>query len=81
MPPWAERIKQKQMMVFQKITECDDGAIIYETMVNSLEEIASWIVSRGEGIIVMEPVELRELVIDRAKGALKNYELRITNDE
>ena len=47
---------------------------ILETVVNSLKEIASWIVSRGEGVIVIEPSELRELVIKTAHGVLNNYD-------
>ena len=72
-PPWSERIKPNMLMEFQKLTEAADGSIIYETIVNSLKEIASWIVSRGEGVIVLEPKELRNLVIETAKGVIKNY--------
>ncbi len=71
--PWASRLKPRQLMEVQKITEKKDGTIIFETIVNSLNEIASWIVSRGEGIIVLEPEELRERVISLANGVLKNY--------
>ena len=60
-------------MEFQKIIEYPDGSIEYETIVNSLKEIASWIVSRGEGVIVLEPDELKNKVIKIAKGVLKNY--------
>ncbi len=56
------------------IEEETDGSIIYEFVVNSLKEISSWIVSRGEGIIVLEPEELRTLVIETAKGVLNNYD-------
>lgn len=72
-PPWPERIKPRQLMEFQKITEESDGSIIYETVVNSLNEIASWIVSRGRGVIVLEPEALRINVISIAKGVLDNY--------
>jgi predicted DNA-binding transcriptional regulator YafY len=73
-PPWSERIKPNMLMEFQKITEEAGNSIIYETVVNSLKEIASWIVSRGEGVIVLEPEELRSLVIKTAQGVLKNYD-------
>lgn len=71
--PWSRRIKPRQLMAFQKLTENDDGSIIYETVVNSLKEISGWIVSRGEGVVVLEPEELKQMVITTAKGALNNY--------
>jgi predicted DNA-binding transcriptional regulator YafY len=73
-PFWAEWLKPKQLMDTETFIELSDGSLIFETIVNSLDEIASWIVSRGEGIVVLEPVELREKVINLAKGALQNYE-------
>ncbi len=42
-------------------------------MVNSLVEIAGWIVTRGEGVKVLEPAELKTRVLELAKGVLKNY--------
>jgi predicted DNA-binding transcriptional regulator YafY len=70
---WAGRIKPAQLMETQVITENDDGSIVFEATVNSLEEIASWVVSRGEGVKVLQPAALRDLVMARANGALKNY--------
>ncbi len=71
---WAERIKPKQLMDIEKFTEDADGSVTYETTVNSLDEIASWIVSRGKGVIVLEPAELKEKVLNLAKEALSNYD-------
>ncbi len=72
-PIWAERIKPKILVADQKITKHPDGTINFECTVNSLNEIASWIVSRGEGVKVIEPEELKNMVIDLAKGTLINY--------
>ena len=36
-------------------------------------EIAGWVATRGVGVIVLEPAELKEQVIEIAKGILKNY--------
>lgn len=72
-PFWAERVKPRMLVADQKITKNPDGSIIFECTVNSLGEIAAWIVSRGEGIKVIEPEELREKVIELAEGTLKNY--------
>ncbi len=70
---WAERIKPKQLMDDEIFSQNSDGSVIYETTVNSLEEIAGWITSRGEGITVLGPDELKAKVIEIAKGVLKNY--------
>ncbi|MCB9211076.1 MAG: WYL domain-containing protein [Ignavibacteriales bacterium] len=71
--PWAQRLKPKQLMENQKVTENKDGSITFETVVNSLDEIASWIVSKGKGIIVESPKELKEKVMQMANDALSNY--------
>lgn len=70
---WAERIRPRMLVVNQKITKQEDGSIIFECTVNSLNEIAGWIVSRGEGVRVIQPPELKEMVIELAKGTLSNY--------
>ncbi len=70
---WSERIKPKQLMDNESFKQNADGSVSYETTVNSLEEIAGWIASRGEGITVLEPDELKLKVIKLAKGVLKNY--------
>jgi predicted DNA-binding transcriptional regulator YafY len=70
---WAAKIKPRQVMIYQDITENTDGTVEFKITVNSFEEIASWIVSRGEGVTVLEPKELKQKVIELAKGALRNY--------
>lgn len=71
---WASKIKPRQVMIYQDITDNEDGSMDLSITVNSLEEIASWIVSRGEGVTVLEPQELKERVISIARGTLKNYQ-------
>ena len=70
---WAERLLPKQLMEHEKITELEDGSVIYETTVNTLDEIAGWVVIRGLGVVVLEPEELKERVISLAKESLGNY--------
>lgn len=70
---WAERLKQRMLVSDQKIISQPDGSIIFEVEVNSLAEIASWIVSRGKGCKVLEPKELKEQVVKIAKDTLSNY--------
>lgn len=70
---WAERVNPRMLIKSQKITKQEDGSIIFEATVNSLNEIAGWIVSRGEGIKVLAPAALKDQVIELARGVLKNY--------
>ncbi|RPH36401.1 WYL domain-containing protein, partial [bacterium] len=70
---WARRIKPRQLMETQLITEEKDGSVVFASTVNSLTEVASWVVSRGKGVEVLEPEELKTKVIELARGALSNY--------
>ena len=70
---WAERIMPKQLMDHEVYSKQKDGSVIYETKVNSLEELASWIVSRGSGVLVLEPEELKIMVLNIAKEVILNY--------
>jgi predicted DNA-binding transcriptional regulator YafY len=70
---WADRIRPRMLITGQQVTKQEDGSIIFEATVNSLNEIAGWIVSRGEGIKVLAPGNLKDHVIELARGVLKNY--------
>jgi predicted DNA-binding transcriptional regulator YafY len=70
---WADRLLPKQLMEHEKITELENGSVLYETTVNTLDEIAGWVVSRGSGVTVLEPQELRERVMKLAKESIQNY--------
>lgn len=73
---WADRLKPKQLLDSETFRTLPGGSIEYTATVNSLDEIAGWIVTRGEGVIVIEPPELKEKVISLAEGVLKNYEYK-----
>lgn len=70
---WAEIIKGKIFLMNQRITDLENGSIIFEGVVNSLDEAATWILSFGKGAQVIEPESLRNKVIQLAKDALSNY--------
>lgn len=70
---WADRLKPKQLLDSETFSVQADGSIEYTATVNSLEEIAGWIVTRGEGVKVIDPPELKDKVIQLARGVLKNY--------
>jgi predicted DNA-binding transcriptional regulator YafY len=70
---WSDRLMPKQLLDSEKFTEQKDGSVIYEATVNSLDEFAGWVVTRGAGVKVIEPPELKEKVLTLAEGVLKNY--------
>jgi len=70
---WAERIRPQQILENQVLTENADGSVTFEATVNSLTEFASWVVSRGKGVTVLEPEQLQQIVIETARGVLENY--------
>lgn len=70
---WSDRLMPKQLLDSEKFTEQKDGSMIYEATVNSLDEFAGWVVTRGAGVKVIEPPELKEKVLTLAEGVLKNY--------
>lgn len=73
-PLWADRVRPQLMIETQRLNESQDGTVVFEATVNSLVEVASWVATKGEGVEVLEPVRLREMVIALARGTLKNYE-------
>ncbi len=72
---WVDRIKSKVLIPNQKIKKEPDGSLLFEAKVNNLKEVAAWIVARGDGITVLEPEALKDMVIRLAQETLKNYEL------
>lgn len=70
---WSDRLMPKQLLDSEKFTQQKDGSMIYEATVNSLDEFAGWVVTRGAGVKVIEPPELKEKVLTLAEGVLKNY--------
>lgn len=70
---WSDVIKSKTYLLNQKISDLDNGSILFEGVVNSLDEAATWVLSFGKGVKVLEPKELRIKVIKLAKDVLSNY--------
>ncbi|MBD3409692.1 MAG: WYL domain-containing protein [Ignavibacteriales bacterium] len=72
-PPWNERVAPERLFETRRVEKREDGTVVFEATVNSLSEIAAWIVGYGEGVEALAPPELRERVIKLAEGALANY--------
>ena len=69
----AGRLQARQGLFFDDINEQPNGDFVVKGAVNSIEEIARWIVGLGKGIVVEAPKELRSMVLAVAKDAISNY--------
>jgi predicted DNA-binding transcriptional regulator YafY len=58
----------------QKVKNQPDGSVILSFQVDGLEEIANWILSWAGRAKVIQPVELKEMVVGRLRSALKMQE-------
>ncbi len=61
------------IMQNQKVIQTAEGYFIVEFEVNSLEELARWIVGRGNEVMVLEPKELKDWVLKLANEVIVSY--------
>jgi predicted DNA-binding transcriptional regulator YafY len=57
----------------QRISWNDDGSMDFHVNVSGLGEISWWILGYGDHALVVEPAELRKVVVERAKRMLARY--------
>ena len=69
----AIRIKNKFLHNTQKITEREDGDIIFEVTISNIYEILPWIFRYGKDAVILEPKELKEAMIERVNDILSVY--------
>jgi len=69
----ARLVKEYESKRADKITDKPDGKIIFEKNAAVTHDVLMWVLSYGDEIEVIEPLELKEQVINAAKGILKNY--------
>jgi len=66
-------IQEKEWHKSQKIRKLKDGTIVLEFKLNSLSEIFVWVLALGADCEVMEPRELREMVVEECRKSILNY--------
>jgi predicted DNA-binding transcriptional regulator YafY len=59
---WADRLSANPAVEDQKIEEQDNGEYYFSGTVNSLEEVARWIMATTGDVVVVEPPQLKEHV-------------------
>jgi predicted DNA-binding transcriptional regulator YafY len=68
----AKYVREKRWHPTQTIEEHSDGTLVVYWRLNSTIEVSRWIQSWGEGIEVLEPSDLRQLVYERAQAMAMN---------
>ncbi len=69
----AHRVREAVWHRSQQLTELGDGRVELAVTVNGIVEIRPWILSWGEAVEVLEPVELREAVATSVREAAARY--------
>ena len=57
-----------------KIITLEDGSILFQDDIIGVNEFITWILGFGSAAEILEPVELRELILERVRATLGNYQ-------
>ena len=69
----AKLVKEYESNRSDKITSEPGKKILFEKEASITDDVVMWVLSYGDEIEVLEPIELRETVLEKARGILKNY--------
>lgn len=72
---WADRLSMRPVVEDQAISRNPKAEFIFTGTVNSLEEISRWILARAGEVVVIEPIQLRNLV----GKSINNLQLSVTS--
>lgn len=72
-PEWADRIDGEQWHPAQKGTRLKSGEYLLEIPFHRAEELISDILRYGPEVEVLEPLELREAVVNQLRAAVERY--------
>ncbi|MBC7252761.1 MAG: transcriptional regulator [Actinobacteria bacterium] len=72
-PQVAPYVKECIWHFSQRCRDCEDGGAVLTFRVSGLSEICSWIMAFGGEAEVLEPPELRDMVLERARGIVEKY--------
>lgn len=73
-PKVARNVAEVRWHKTQQVEQRDDGSIDFRVTVSGLNEISWWILGYGDQAEVLKPRQLRELVVQRARNMLANYD-------
>jgi len=69
----ADNVKKAKYHSSQKLTDLEDGSVVFEVKVRGTWEITRWIMGFGPAVEVLEPAELREQVRELIAKAYSMY--------
>jgi predicted DNA-binding transcriptional regulator YafY len=73
LPKVAGNVEEVLWHKTQTTQRLDDDALLFEVDVDGLEEISWWVLGYGDQAVVLDPPELRAIVVERARGMLERY--------
>ena len=72
-PKWARGLRARSLIGFDLVSQQSTGEQLLEGTVNSLEEIARWVVSQGGAVEVVSPKALHTKVVSLASQCLEKH--------
>ncbi|AET66407.1 hypothetical protein Desor_0718 [Desulfosporosinus orientis DSM 765] len=60
-----------------KLTLLEDGSLLFQDEIIGVNEFITWILGFGSAAQILEPVELRSLILEKIRETLKNYRDRL----
>jgi len=73
-PEWAAYVREREWHASQSTHTLSDGGLELAMEVGGVDELASWVLSFGEGAEVIEPASLRQEVRARLERAVARYD-------
>src|SRR5206468_3556428 len=70
----ADDVRGRRWHSSQELTECPNGMLRVRLRLNSLEEIAGWVLSFGTHATVVGPEELRRRLFSATQEVLRKYD-------
>jgi predicted DNA-binding transcriptional regulator YafY len=70
---WSSYVCEREWHASQSTRALPDGGVELTMEVGSGRELASWVLSFGQGAVVLEPESLRSEVLAQLAGALERY--------
>lgn len=61
-----------------ELTTLEDGSILLQDNIIGVNEFITWVLGFGSAAEIIEPVELRELILDRIRKTLGNYKAEVS---
>ncbi len=72
-PRVAHRVRESQWHASEQLTEQEDGSLLWRAWVAEPQEMLPWIRGWGADVEVLEPIELREILMGEARALARQY--------